>query len=158
MDAGVRPCGGPQGPSSVRETSKVIAGRDRPAPVILSRKKTRGYIRSMTYELQVKTISDDELLRCLREVLQQSRRVEAELVAHIGEVDARRLYAEDGRLHLSGIAKLAPHRRLARPRLAPTLNDARKGLAPASARPTPVVAGPLAPAQILAVIQRGLPI
>jgi hypothetical protein len=91
------------------------------------------------------------LLRRLGELLQQSRRVEAELVAHIGEVDARRLYAReatpsmfayctevlhrseaeaylrisvarasrehpvllemlgDGRLHLSGIAKLAPH-------------------------------------------------
>ena len=105
----------------------------------------------MTYELQLKTISDDELLRSLGELLQQSRRVEAELVAHIAEVDERRLYAVeacpsmfaycidvlhlseheaylriavgrasrthpilfemlgDGRLHLSGIAKLAPH-------------------------------------------------
>ena len=105
----------------------------------------------MTYELQLKTISDDELLHCLRELLQQSRRVEAELVAHIGEVDARRLYAGEacpsmfsycteklnlseheaylriavarasrkhpvlltmlgeGRLHLSAIAKIAPH-------------------------------------------------
>ncbi len=99
----------------------------------------------------LKSISDDELLRRLSELLQQSRRVESELVAHIGEVDERRLYAreacpsmfsyctellnlseheaylriaaarasrrhpillvmlEDGRLHLSGIAKLAPH-------------------------------------------------
>lgn len=98
----------------------------------------------------ISRISDDELLRRLRELLQQSRRVEAELVAHIGEVDQRRLYARyassmfgyctkvlhlseheaylrievarasrrhpallellaDGRLHLSGIAKLAPH-------------------------------------------------
>ena len=96
------------------------------------------------------TISDDELLRRLSELLQKSRRVESELVAHIGEVDARRLYAREatssmfayctevldlseheaylriavarasrkhpmliellaeGRLHLSGIAKLAP--------------------------------------------------
>ncbi len=101
-----------------------------------------------THELQ--TISDDDLLRRLSELLQQSRRVESELVVHIGEVDARRLYARrtssmyvycrevlglseweayhriavaraarqhpillemprDGRLHLSGIAKLAPH-------------------------------------------------
>jgi hypothetical protein len=85
------------------------------------------------------------------ELLQQSRRVESELVVHIGEVDERRLYARegspsmfayctealhlseheaylriavarasrkhpmlltmlrDGRLHLSAIAKLAPH-------------------------------------------------
>ena len=97
------------------------------------------------------SISDDELLRRLALLLQQSRRVEADLVAHIGEVDARRLYAReaapsmfaycthvlrlseaeaylriaaarasrehpvllemlaDGRLHLSAVAKLAPH-------------------------------------------------
>ena len=96
-------------------------------------------------------ISDDELLRRLAELLRQSRRVEADLVAHIAEVDERRLYVReaspsmfayctevlhlseaeaylritvarasrehpmlltmlgDGRLHLTGIAKLAPH-------------------------------------------------
>ena len=42
---------------------------------------------------QLKKLSDDDLLRRLSELLQQSRRVESELVAHIGEVDARRLYA-----------------------------------------------------------------
>ncbi len=99
----------------------------------------------------LRSLSDDELLRRLVELLQQSRRVEVVLVAHIGEVDTRRLYAReacpsmfayctevlhlseqeaylriaaaraarehamllpmlaDGRLHLSGIAKLAPH-------------------------------------------------
>lgn len=41
------------------------------------------------------TLTDDELLRRLGELLRQSRRVEAELVAHIGEVDARRLYARE---------------------------------------------------------------
>jgi hypothetical protein len=41
------------------------------------------------------TLSDDELLRRLSELLQKSRRVESELVAHIGEVDARRLYARE---------------------------------------------------------------
>jgi hypothetical protein len=97
------------------------------------------------------SLSDDELLQGLSEILQQSRRVEADLVAHIGEVDERRLYAREacssmfvyctevlhlseaeayfriaaaraarkypmllvmlreGRLHLSGIAILAPH-------------------------------------------------
>jgi 5-methylcytosine-specific restriction endonuclease McrA len=96
-------------------------------------------------------VSDDDLLRRLAAILAQSRRVEAELVAHIAEVDERRLYAReavpsmfayctealhlseseayrriavarasrghpmllamlgDGRLHLSGIAQLAPH-------------------------------------------------
>ena len=100
---------------------------------------------------ELKSLSDDELLLRLSNVLKQSRRVEAVLVAHIAEVDARRLFAreasssmhkyctdvlhlsdaeaylriaaaraprrhpalltmlEDGRLHLSGIAVLAPH-------------------------------------------------
>ena len=40
-------------------------------------------------------ISDDELLRRLTDLLRQSRRVEADLVAHIGEVDERRLYARE---------------------------------------------------------------
>jgi len=104
---------------------------------------------SSTHELH--SISDDELLRRLSELLRNSRRVESDLVAHIGEVDARRLYAReaassmftyctevlnlseheaylriaaarasrkypmllamlsDGRIHLSGIGKLAPH-------------------------------------------------
>jgi hypothetical protein len=99
----------------------------------------------------LESIPDDELLRHLPEILQQSRRVEADLVAHIGEVEERKLYAreaspsmfvyctevlhlseaeaylriavarasrkhpvllsllEEGRLHLTGIALLAPH-------------------------------------------------
>jgi hypothetical protein len=44
---------------------------------------------------QLSSISDDELLHRLSELLQQSRRVESELIAHIGEVDARRLYARE---------------------------------------------------------------
>ena len=102
-------------------------------------------LRSLT------TIPDDELLRRLADLLRDSRCKEADLVAHIGEVDKRRLYAReaapsmfsyctrvlhlseaesylrivaaraarrhpvllamlaDGRLHLSGIAKLKRH-------------------------------------------------
>ncbi len=41
----------------------------------------------------LQSLSDDELLRRLTELLQNSRRVEAELIAHIAEVDRRRLYA-----------------------------------------------------------------
>jgi hypothetical protein len=97
------------------------------------------------------TVPDDELLRRLGELVSHSRRVEADLVSHIGEVEKRKLYAReacpsmfvycterlhlseaaaylritvaraarkhphlltmlaDGRLHLSGIAKLVPH-------------------------------------------------
>ncbi|GMR22655.1 MAG: hypothetical protein BMS9Abin37_1019 [Acidobacteriota bacterium] len=40
-------------------------------------------------------LSDDALLRRLSDVLAQSRRVESVLVAHIAEVDARRLYARE---------------------------------------------------------------
>jgi len=96
-------------------------------------------------------IPDDELLHRLAELMGQSRRIEADVVAQIAEVDERRLYAReafpsmfayctdvlhlseaeaylrisaarasrehpmlltmlaDGRLHLTGIAKLAPH-------------------------------------------------
>jgi hypothetical protein len=56
-------------------------------------------------------LSDDELLRRLEALVRDSRRTEAELIAHIGEVDARRLYARKAcpsmfaycaeRLHLS---------------------------------------------------------
>ena len=52
----------------------------------------------MTHKYEFKSfsrLSDDELLRRLSELLGQSRRVESELVAHIGEVDARRLYARE---------------------------------------------------------------
>jgi hypothetical protein len=99
----------------------------------------------------LQSIPDDELLHRLAELMGQSRRVEADIVAHIAEVDARRLYARealpsmfayctdvlhlseaeaylrisaarasrehpmllamlaDGRVHLTAIAKLAPH-------------------------------------------------
>ncbi len=44
---------------------------------------------------QLKSIPDDELIRGLSEIIRQSRRVEADLVAHIAEVDVRRLYARE---------------------------------------------------------------
>jgi hypothetical protein len=58
--------------------------------VILIRNKDAAYIVRMKNKLQHKT--DDALLSRLIELVQQSRRVEAELVAHIGEVEHRRLY------------------------------------------------------------------
>ena len=105
----------------------------------------------MRQKTDLKTVSDAGLIRSLFEVLKQTRHDEADLVAHIAEVDARELYAReaapsmfvwctealrlseqeaylriavarasrehpmllsmlrDGRLHLSGIARLAPH-------------------------------------------------
>jgi hypothetical protein len=41
----------------------------------------------------LKAISDEELLERLSGLLKKARRVESDLVAHIGEVDERRLYA-----------------------------------------------------------------
>jgi hypothetical protein len=45
----------------------------------------------MSAGANLKMLSDDELLRGLSDLLKQSRRVEADLVAHIGEVDAQAL-------------------------------------------------------------------
>ena len=60
---------------------------------------------------ELQSLSDDALLRRLSDLLAQSRRVEWVLVAHIAEVDARRLFAREawpsmiqycmGALHLS---------------------------------------------------------
>jgi hypothetical protein len=46
----------------------------------------------MRAEPDLKDVSDDELLRRLSELLGRSRRVEADVVAHIAEVDERGLY------------------------------------------------------------------
>ena len=114
-------------------------------------RKVPAYIVRIMQDNELRSIPDDELLRRLSDILRQSRRVEADLVAHIAEVDARRLYARsaspsmfayatevlylseaeaylriaaarasrehpillamlaDGRLHLTAIAKIAPH-------------------------------------------------
>jgi 5-methylcytosine-specific restriction endonuclease McrA len=105
----------------------------------------------MDHARPLAAIPDEDLLRRLVELLRQSRRVESDLVAHIAEVELRRLYAReaapsmfaystqvlrlseaeaymritvaraslqhpmildmlaDGRIHLTGIARLAPH-------------------------------------------------
>jgi hypothetical protein len=41
--------------------------------------------------LKLKSVRDEDLLRQLSELVKQSRGVEAEIVAHIGEVELRRL-------------------------------------------------------------------
>ena len=53
----------------------------------------------------LQSIPDDELLHRLAELMGQSRRVEADVVAHIGEVDERRLYAISDR-SLAGVSVL----------------------------------------------------
>jgi hypothetical protein len=47
------------------------------------------------HDKDLKSLSDDELLACLSQVLKDSRRCESMLIAHIAEVDARRLYARE---------------------------------------------------------------
>jgi hypothetical protein len=61
--------------------------------VILRGAETPAYILFMQTELALHSIPDDELLRRLHEPVVHSRGTEADLVAHIGEVDERRLYA-----------------------------------------------------------------
>ena len=56
---------------------------------------TPAYIVVMKLTDTLASFSDDELLRCLADLLGRSRRDEADLVAHIGEVDRRRLYARE---------------------------------------------------------------
>ena len=61
--------------------------------VLLRGAETPAYIVFMHSELALHSIPDDELLRRLHELVAHSRGTEADLVAHIGEVDERRLYA-----------------------------------------------------------------
>ena len=105
----------------------------------------------MEHTGSLQSVPDEELLRRLSELLCRSRHVDADIIAHVGEVDARRLYAReaapsmfaycthvlhlsefeaylritvaraarrhpliltmlrDGSLHLSAVARLAPH-------------------------------------------------
>lgn len=61
--------------------------------------------------LRLESLSDDELLARLDQVVTRMRRVEAELICHMAEVDRRQLYAREAcssmhvyatsRLHLS---------------------------------------------------------
>lgn len=49
----------------------------------------------MEHAVSLAVISDDDLLRRLGELVGQARRVESDLVANIGEMDERRLYARE---------------------------------------------------------------
>src|SRR5262245_5568166 len=46
--------------------------------------------------LSLKRVPDEDLLHRLAQLVKQSRGVEAEVVAHIAEVEIRRLYARKG--------------------------------------------------------------
>jgi hypothetical protein len=64
---------------------------------------------STEHSSTLSSLSDDELVRRLLDVLRQSRRVEADLARASREHPILLEMLGDGRLHLSGIAKLAPH-------------------------------------------------
>ena len=49
----------------------------------------------MSMERSLESLPDEELLRRLADLLGRSRRIEADLVAHIGEVDRRRLFSRE---------------------------------------------------------------
>jgi len=55
-------------------------------------RKGGAYIPSMKQERPLQSIPDDELLSRLAELMRQSRRVESDLVAHIGELCCGRSY------------------------------------------------------------------
>jgi hypothetical protein len=132
-------------PPTTATTQSEIANRDRTCPDRAAR------YSPLMQRHSLRAVPDDELLARLAELLRQSRRTESDLVAHVAEVDERRLYAReacpsmfayctevlhlseaeaylriaaarasrehpllldmlaDGRLHLSGVGKLAPH-------------------------------------------------
>src|SRR5262245_36060752 len=77
------------------KTRERIAAIFRVPPVFQSGRRGLSYIEDMESAAfhTLQAVPDDELLRRLGELVSQSRRVEAELVAHIGEVDERRLFA-----------------------------------------------------------------
>ena len=146
--------GGPGGATDVAINLRAFEDRFRcwcSMRALPGGRRGQAYIPCMENQRPLETLSDDELLLGLAELMRQSRRVESDLVAHIAEVDERRLYAReaspsmfayctdvlhlseaeaylriaaarasrehpmlltmlgDGRLHLTGIAKLAPH-------------------------------------------------
>lgn len=55
----------------------------------------RGYRWAMEESSNLKAVSDGELLRRLTDLVSRSRRLDADIVAHIAEVDARRLYRRE---------------------------------------------------------------
>ncbi len=79
---------------------------------------------SRGYDDVLRRLSDDDLLRRTGELTGRSRRTEAALLAHLGEVDARQLYLREAcsslfaycteRLHFSEGEGPLPHRRCPR--------------------------------------------
>ncbi len=75
-----------EGPS---KTTPPLCGRHALSQEV---EKTGPIFPFMEHKRPLQSISDHELLRRLAELMQQSRRVESDLVAHIGELCCGRTY------------------------------------------------------------------
>ena len=75
-----------RGGDSTKFVSDVISARVRALSATSRHPKSACYKRSMTNKFNFDAIPDDVLLQRLSQILKESRRVEVELVAHIGEV------------------------------------------------------------------------
>ena len=100
-------------------------------------RETPSYIVVMERTHSLTSFSDDDLLRRLSDLLGLCRRDEADLVAHIGEVDRRRLYAREASPSMFSVLHrgppplrgrgLPPHRgRPRRARASPPPDPARR--------------------------------
>jgi hypothetical protein len=67
------------------------------------------YTKGMAHTKPLPLLSDDELLQRLSELVSRSKRIEAELVAHIAEVDERRLYLREASASMFGYATEVLH-------------------------------------------------
>ena len=80
-----------------RSISRLLArdGHGSPHVAIVAQRcaPRRSYIAVMEQGRELHTVPDDALLLRLQELVAHSHRLEADLVAHIGEVDERRLFA-----------------------------------------------------------------
>jgi hypothetical protein len=96
----VRACGPERGCEPLLELASLREPTELPEAVSRAPgpRKSTAYIPFMEHQRSLQSIPDDELLRRLAEILRQSRRVEADLVAHIGEVEERKLYAREASL------------------------------------------------------------
>ena len=72
--------------------ARVVRVPSRGLCVILGGPGDAAYIPAMENDRSLHLLADDELLRQLSDLLRQSRRNEADIIAHLAEVDERRLY------------------------------------------------------------------
>ena len=79
----------------VRGSIFLVVGRLKAIRDVSGGRKTACYVKCMQTVRELKSLSDDRLLASLTVAITRSRCATAEVVAHIAEVDARRLYARE---------------------------------------------------------------